>query len=175
MIKRPKKAGTTACRRAPSTVDPAILNIGKPTLLNEALDEIYKRRDRADTSDDEELMPWRSMTPKLNTTMPPPWANTTQNPKSKDSVTLSKVAYVDLYRDDDEGQSIKKNDKDDNSSSTKDYTEFQTEEKAKLKKLKLLIKSLDETTRELFQIVANNQNTKKKLKRPSLNLEPSAA
>lgn len=50
---------------------------------------------------------------------------------------------------------------DDNSSSTKDDTDFQTEEKAKLKKLKQLIKSLDETTRELSKIVANNQNTKK--------------
>jgi len=127
-------------------------------------------------SDDEELPPWRPMKTKLSKTNSPPWSSTKQETTLKCSLgkleatkkneTPSKVAYVDLCWDDEEGKSVKKRKREINvnPNNTQEDTQTATEEKSKLKKLKQLIKSLDETTRELSKIVANNQNTKKEIK-----------
>lgn len=114
-------------------------------------------------SDSEELPPWRTMPKKLSTTTSPPWSNQQVDNKSVSGTPLNKSICIDLCWDEEEARSVKKRKRPTDKS--EETSDVQKEAKHKqLKRVKELIKGIEELTRELAKHVANNINTKKEIK-----------
>jgi len=114
-------------------------------------------------SDDEELSPWRPMPKKLSTTTSPPWSNKQAETATQSGTPLNRSICIDLCWDEDEARSIKKRKRTQGKSENTNNDPKEADHK-KLKKVKDLIKKIEEVSRELTKHVANNNNTKKEIK-----------
>lgn len=130
---------------------------------------------KAIASDDEaELQPWRSM----SVTKSPPWSNKPAQKAEGSDTPQNRSVYIDLCWDDEECTSVKKRKRNIDEENTKpenDDLMSRNADLAKLKKLKQLIKTIEDTSRELTKQVAQNVNTKKEIKEAVTRLRTNSS
>lgn len=116
------------------------------------------------SGDEEEPAPWRPMSKKLSTTTSPPWSNKQAETTEESRTPLNKSVCIDLCWDEDEARSIKKRKRIPSDNPEKTHVGQKEADHKKLKKVKELIRNIDELSRTLVKHVANNSNTKKEIK-----------